>query len=292
MALGRGLGEILSEVEEAYERDLSDIDSFELESQGARVEEIAVESIAANPFQPRKHFDEQALKELSQSITEHGLLQPIVVIEKGDGYLLIAGERRLRAHKIAKLTTIKAIIANVDIDDIRLRELALIENIQRENLNAIELANSYAELIEVHNITHDDLSSIVHKSRSQITNTMRLLSLSSYAQEQLVEGRISQGHAKVLVGLDEKKQKIVIDSVIGQKLSVRDTENMVKSHKENVPATAPKAPTAKLLEKYADILAESLPFKYKLKAKSIEISFDNEKEVEKFLLQIETNKNK
>jgi len=288
MALGRGLGEILSEVEEAYEKDLSNIDSFELESQGARVEEIAVKSIAANPFQPRKHFDEQALKELSQSIVEHGLLQPIVVIEKEDGYLLIAGERRLRAHKIAKLNTIKAIIANVDIDEIRLRELALIENIQRENLNAIELANSYAELIEVHNITHDDLSSIVHKSRSQITNTMRLLSLSSYVQEQLVEGKISQGHAKVLVGLDEKQQKIVIDSVIGQKLSVRDTENMVKNHKGDLSANVPKKAKSTLLEKYTDVLAELLPFKYKLKAKSIEISFNNEKEVEDFLTQFHT----
>ncbi|MEN8727695.1 MAG: ParB/RepB/Spo0J family partition protein, partial [Sulfurovum sp.] len=151
MALGRGLGAILSEVEEAYEKDLSDIDSFELESQGARVEELPVDRISENPFQPRKHFDEQALKELSQSIAEHGLLQPIVVIEKEDGYLLIAGERRLRAHKLAKLTNIKAIIADADIDEVRLRELALIENIQRENLNAIELANSYAELIEVHN---------------------------------------------------------------------------------------------------------------------------------------------
>lgn len=287
MALGRGLGEILSEVEEAYEKDLSDIDSFELESQGARVEEIAVKRIAANPFQPRKHFDEQALKELSQSIAEHGLLQPIVVIEKEDGYLLIAGERRLRAHKLAKLTNIKAIIANVDIDEIRLRELALIENIQRENLNAIELANSYAELIEVHNITHDDLSSIVHKSRSQITNTMRLLSLSSYAQEQLSEGKISQGHAKVLVGLDEKKQKIVIDSVIGQKLSVRETENMVKNYKGDVSENVPKTPTPSLLEKYTDALAETLPFKHKLKAKSIEITFNNEKEVENFLSQLQ-----
>ena len=285
MALGRGLGEILSEVEEAYERDLSDIDSFELESQGARVEEIAVESIAANPFQPRKHFDEQALKELSQSVAEHGLLQPIVVIEKENGYLLIAGERRLRAHKLANLSTIKAIIANVDIDDVRLRELALIENIQRENLNAIELANSYAELIEVHNITHDELSSIVHKSRSQITNTMRLLSLSAYVQEQLVEGKISQGHAKVLVGLDEKKQKIVIDSIIGQKLSVRDTENMVKKYKDTSPEVAPRTETVKLLEKYADLFAERMPFKHKLKAKSIEISFENEKEVEDFLAQ-------
>jgi ParB family chromosome partitioning protein len=288
MALGRGLGEILSEVEEAYEKDLSDIDSFELEAQGARVEELAVDSISENPFQPRKHFDEQALQELSQSIVDHGLLQPIVVIEKEDGYLLIAGERRLRAHKLAKLTNIKAIIADAHIDEVRLRELALIENIQREDLNAIELANSYSELIDVHNITHDELSSIVHKSRSQITNTMRLLSLSSYVQKQLVEGKISQGHAKVLVGLDEKKQKIVIDSVIGQKLSVRDTENMVKKYKGNISENVPKTVTPSLLEKYADVLSEALPFKHTLKAKSIEISFENEKEVENFLAQFQT----
>ncbi len=292
MALGRGLGEILSDVEEAYEKDLSDIDNFELESQGARVEALPVDLITENPFQPRKHFDEQALQELSQSIVEHGLLQPIVVIEKEDGYLLIAGERRLRAHKLAKLKNIKAIIADVDIDEVRLRELALIENIQRENLNAIELANSYAELIEVHNITHDELSSVVHKSRSQITNTMRLLSLSTYAQEQLVDGKITQGHAKVLVGLDEKKQQIVIDSVIGQKLSVRDTENMVKNYKGNVSENVPKTATPGLLEKYADVLAEALPFKHKLKAKSIEISFENEKEVENFLAQLQAMNDK
>jgi len=282
MALGRGLGDILSEVEEAYEKDLSDIDSFELESQGARVEELRVDSITPNPFQPRKHFDEKALQELSQSIKEHGLLQPIVVIEKEEGYLLIAGERRLRAHQLAKLTTIKAIIADVDIDEARLRELALIENIQRENLNAIELANSYAELIEVHKITHDELSSIVHKSRSQITNTMRLLSLSGYAQKQVISGKISQGHAKVLVGLDEKKQKVIIDSIIGQKLSVRDAEKMVKNHKENKSATVTASKT-NMLEKYAKEIESALPFKYKIKAKSIEISLTNEKDIHNFL---------
>ena len=288
MALGRGLGEILSEVEEAYEKDLSDIDNFELEAQGARVEELPVDRITENPFQPRKHFDEQALQELSQSIVDHGLLQPIVVIEKEDGYLLIAGERRLRAHKLAKLTNIKAIIADAHIDEVRLRELALIENIQRENLNAIELANSYAELIEVHNITHDELSSVVHKSRSQITNTMRLLSLSSYAQKQLVAGKISQGHAKVLVGLDEKKQKVVIDSVIGQKLSVRDTEKMIKKYKENSAPNPLKATVPSLLKKYENVFKEVLPFKHTFKAKSIEISFENEKEVEAFLQQFQT----
>ena len=284
MALGKGLGDILSEVEEAYGKDLSHIDSFELEAQGARVEELGVDTITPNPFQPRKYFDENALQELSKSITEHGLLQPIVVIEKEDGYLLIAGERRLRAHKLAKLTTIKAIIADVDIDEARLRELSLIENIQREDLNAIELANSYAELIEVHKITHDELSNIVHKSRSQITNTMRLLSLSSYAQKQVVSGKISQGHAKMLVGLDEKKQKIIIDTIIGQKLSVRDAEKMIKNYKGNVSATSFKTSTPSLLERYAKELESALPFKHKIKAKSIEISLTNEKDIENFLI--------
>ncbi len=284
MALGRGLGDILSEVEEAYEKDLSHIDDFELEAQGARVEELLVDAIAPNPFQPRKHFDEKALEELSKSIKAHGLLQPIVVIEKEDGYLLIAGERRLRAHKIAKLTTIKAIIADVEIDEVRLRELALIENIQRENLNAIELANSYSELIEVHKITHDELSKIVHKSRSQITNTMRLLSLCNYVQKQVASGKISQGHAKVLVGLDKKKQKIIMDSIIGQKLSVRDAEIMVRNHKRNVTAASPATPTIpSLFEKYAKELETTLPFKHKIKAKSIEISLTNEKDIKNFL---------
>jgi len=283
MALGRGLGDILSEVEEAYEKDLSQLDSLELEAQGARVEDLAVSSITPNPFQPRKYFDEQALKELSQSIKEHGLLQPIVVIEKEDGYLLIAGERRLRAHKLANIETVKAIVADADIDEIKLRELALLENIQRENLNAIELANSYAELIEVHDITHDELSSIVHKSRSQITNTMRLLALSKYAQEHLIFDKISQGHAKTLVGLDEKKQKVIIDSIIGQKLSVRDTEIMVKNYKNtNVPSSTKKS-IPNLLNVYKKSFEKSIPFEHKVKSKSVEIFFKSESEVESFL---------
>jgi ParB family chromosome partitioning protein len=288
MALGRGLGEILSEVEEAYEKDLSELDSFELEAQGARVAELQIDTITPNPFQPRKHFDEDALRELSQSIKKHGLLQPIVVIEKVDGYLLIAGERRLRAHKLAKIDTIKAIVADAGIDDIKLRELALLENIQRENLNAIELANSYAELIEVHNITHSELSAIVHKSRSQITNTMRLLALSDYAQEQLIMGKISQGHTKVCVGLDEKKQKVLIDSIIGQKLSVRDTENMVKGYKTHIPSRNTKSKNNSFLEQYEDDLKELLPFGHKIKAKSIEIQFKNKKEIEEFLALLAT----
>lgn len=283
MALGRGLGEILSEVEEAYAKDLSSLDNSELEAQGARVAQIDVSSISPNPFQPRKHFDEKALQELSGSIKEHGLLQPIVVIEKGDGYMLIAGERRLRAHKLVNLTHIKAIIADVDIDEVRLRELALIENIQRENLNPIELANSYAELIEVHGIRHEDLSEIVHKSRSQITNTMRLLTLSKYAQEQLERNNISQGHAKVLVGLDEPKQKVIIDSIMGQKLSVREAENIVKNYKNNKNNKIRIDSKSTLTEGYEKAFNAALPFKHKVKSKSVEISFTSREEIENFL---------
>lgn len=285
MALGRGLGDILSEVEQAYENDLNGLESFELEKEVGRIEEIDVDAITPNPFQPRKHFDENALQELSQSIKVHGLLQPIVVIERDEGYLLVAGERRLRAHKLAGLETIKAIIADVKMDDLRMRELALIENIQRENLNAIELAHSYAELIEVYNITHEELARIVHKSRSQITNTMRLLSLGDYAKEQIAQGRISQGHAKILVGLDEKRQKVIIDSIIGQKLSVRDAERMVKQTKNASTAATKKTTQSQELisAEMAKEIAAHLPFNHKCKAKTIEISFENTQEVTKFL---------
>lgn len=283
MALGRGLGEILLEIEEAYSKDLSSLENSELEGKGAKVAQIEVSSISPNPFQPRKHFDEKALQELSGSIKEHGLLQPIVVLEKSDGYMLIAGERRLRAHKLADLPLIKAIIADVDIDEVRLRELALIENIQRENLNPIELANSYAELIEVHGIRHEDLSEIVHKSRSQITNTMRLLTLSDYAQRQLTEGNISQGHAKVIVGLDASKQKVIINSIVGQKLSVREAENIVKSYKNNYKEESKTQLKTTLLDNYRSAINAALPFKHKVKSKSVEISFTSTEEIENFL---------
>ncbi len=290
MALGRGLGDILLEVEDAYKKDLSDIDSFELEDAGGRVEEIPTDEIAPNPFQPRKYFDENALTELSKSIKRHGLLQPIVVIAKDDGYLLIAGERRLRAHKLANITNIKAIIADVDIDEFRMRELALIENIQRENLNAIELASSYSELIEVHKITHDELSSIVYKSRSQITNTLRLLTLSEYVKDKITSGKISQGHAKALVGLENNLQKIISDSIIGQKLSVRDTENMVKKYKMNDRVLSENI-SVNFMESHKDELITLLPFKHKIKKKSLEITFTNENDIENFLLFLKTLQN-
>ncbi|MBP9615471.1 MAG: ParB/RepB/Spo0J family partition protein [Aliarcobacter sp.] len=223
MALGRGLGELLGEVESAYESSTR--------SNKSGVNRIDVSSIKANPNQPRKIFDEEKLSDLSESIKEHGLLQPIIVIENDDNsYTLVAGERRLRAHKLAKIDKIKAII--IDADEFKLRELALIENIQRDDLNVIELAYCYAQLLNEHNITHEELSRKVFKSRTSITNTLRLLQLSSYVQQFLATDKISAGHAKVMLGLSNDEQKMVCDSIIGQKLSVRETEKLVKELKE------------------------------------------------------------
>ena len=283
MALGKGLGAILEEVSQAYEQEMVGSDQLKPEHRNNLVEELDVKEISANPYQPRKYFDEQALVELSESIKSHGLLQPIVVLEKEDGYLLIAGERRLRAHKLANINKIKAIIADVDIDSAKLRELALIENIQRENLNAIELANSYAELIEVHNITHEELSAVVHKSRSQITNTMRLLALSSYVQKKLAKGKISQGHAKILVGLDPERQKIIVDTIIGQKLSVREVEKLVQQDKQSGKPIKTAKDKMGWMKSYESDLERFLPFKHKFKSNKLEISFQDETQLQEFM---------
>lgn len=222
MALGRGLSELLGEVETAYERSTSSARSGD-------VIDIDIEQITPNPNQPRKVFDEDKLQELAQSIKNYGLLQPISVIRSKDAFILIAGERRLRASKLNGATKIKASI--IDASEHKLRELALIENIQRDDLNVIELAYSYAQLINEHSLTHEELSTRISKSRTSITNTLRLLTLCVYVQQLLGNDKITAGHAKVLIGLSEDEQKMVADSIVGQKLSVRETEQLVKQLK-------------------------------------------------------------
>lgn len=225
-ALGRGLGALISEMEQAYENNLGDNSQL--------VVEIDIDLIHPNPLQPRKSFDAGSIAELAESIKQYGVLQPILVYEENNEFFLIAGERRLRASKMAKLSSIKAII--VDIKPEKLREMALIENIQREDLNPIDLANSYSALIADYNITQDELASRVQKSRPQITNTLALLKLPQKAQNLLIEGKISQGHAKILVNLNEKDLNIALNSILGQKLSVGQSEKLVqkiKSAKQN-----------------------------------------------------------
>jgi ParB family chromosome partitioning protein len=269
--LGRGLGALLSEIEEAYENEVYQKDS---------IIEIPLKDIRPNPFQPRKHFDENSLQELGESIKNDGLLQPIVVTEDVDGYILIAGERRLRASKLAKLKTIRAIILNSD--EQRMRQFALIENIQRDELNSIELAHAYGELIKLHNITQDELSSKIHKSRTHITNTIRLLQLSQKTQKALIEKKITTGHAKVLVGLDEKQQQLIVDSVVGQKLSVREVEATIKSIKNG--KTEPSHEVKISFDfKNAKEKLSALGFKIKNSGKSLTIEFDNENHISDFL---------
>jgi ParB family transcriptional regulator, chromosome partitioning protein len=275
-ALGRGLGALLSEIEEAYDN--------ELPKRGG-VEELLLGKIRPNPYQPRKHFDPESLAELSESIKTHGLLQPIVVKEDIDGYILIAGERRLRASKLAKTKTIKAIV--VSVSDEQMRQHALIENIQRDELGVIDLAQAYQELIEIHELTHEQLSLTVHKSRAQITNTLRLLQLSEKGRRALVEGKISAGHAKVIVALEPKEQALMIDSIIGQKLSVREVEQMAKKIK--LPNTSESYAPAHVngldfssLQKRLSVLG----YKSSAKGQKLTIEFTDEAHIESFLISL------
>lgn len=278
-SLGRGLGAILEDVELAYKAELN-------EGNSDIVKDIDLDLIVENPYQPRKNFDETALRELSESIKRHGLIQPIIVIEKDGGYMLIAGERRFRATKLLGESKIKAIVA--DIESQSLRELALIENIQREDLNPIELANSYKELIDEYKITQDGLANIIHKSRVQITNTMRLLSLSAVTQEYIKEGKLTQGHAKVIVGLEPNDEKTAVDTIIGQRLSVRETENLVKNLKNKLP---PKA-AFKLDERYLERLTNlkeifsKFDVPVKIKGKKITIEFDDIADIDRLINKI------
>ncbi|MDR2790451.1 MAG: ParB/RepB/Spo0J family partition protein [Campylobacteraceae bacterium] len=277
-ALGRGLGAIFEDVEEAYRQ--------EFQHDSSRVQEIDIDKIIPNPYQPRLVFKEEALKDLAASIKKHGLLQPILVIKKDGGFMLLAGERRLRASQIAGFTAIKAIIA--DYESEKLRELALIENIQREDLNPIELGRAYQELIDEYNITQDGLSEIIHKSRAQITNTIRLLSLSEKTKQLIIENKISQGHAKVIVGLDAIDEETIVNTILGQRLSVRETENLVKQLKVN-PSSLKKRKTESNPHPSLKIMQEKMSgigLKVKIAKESLTINFKNSREMENFLERI------
>ncbi len=282
-ALGRGLDALLGEVSEAYENESSPQNS---------VVEIPLEDLEPNPYQPRKNFSEESLKELAESIKKDGLIQPIVVVENDiDGYIIVAGERRYRASKIAKQKTIKAIV--LDISKEQMQQFALIENIQRENLNPIELAKSYEALIKLHGITHEELSSIIHKSRTHITNTLRLLNLAPSTQQALIEQKISAGHAKVLVGLKPEDQELMVRSIIGQKLSVRDLEKSVKSLKIKTTSEVNKAKKSSkkedegalyLMELHKKLLQKGI--ESEVGSRTIKLTFKDQKQIDDFLKQL------
>lgn len=229
-ALGKGLGALLQGADTGKENT----------GEPGSVSMIQISSIEANPFNPRTHFEKQALEELSQSISIHGIIQPLTVRKVGqDKYQLISGERRFRASQLAGLTEVPAYVRVAN--DQTMLEMALVENIQREDLNAIEVALSYQRLIDECSLTQDQLSQKVAKSRSSITNFLRLLKLPAEVQAGVRDNQISMGHARALVSAgDEATQISIYEQVVAHGLSVRDTEALVKGELSPLTATEEK----------------------------------------------------
>jgi ParB family chromosome partitioning protein len=225
-ALGRGLGALLS--------------SDSTVDLGAEPSEVELDSIVPGPMQPRTHFDEASLESLAESIRTHGIVQPLLVRRRGDGYELIAGERRWRAAKLAGLSRVPVVVK--EVPDESLLEIALIENIQRENLNPIEEAQAYKKLIETVGLTQEALAVRVGRDRSYITNYLRLLRLPEDLQELVKEGRLSTGHARTLLALTHADlQRRVARQIIDGGLSVRATEQLVHKATEQKPSRKPSA---------------------------------------------------
>lgn len=216
--LGKGLGALIPE-ESINEDEYKKNDSVNL---------ISVNLIKANGNQPRKSFDEQKIIQLSESIKQHGIIQPVILKTNGDTYSIIAGERRWRAAKIAGIKEIPAIIMN--LSDKEILEVSLIENIQRQDLNPIEEALAYKRLIEDFKLTQEELSKRIGKSRTSVTNSLRLLNIDSRVKEYLIDGVVSEGHARALLSLENKDlQYELAQMIIDEGLSVRETEKLIKN---------------------------------------------------------------
>lgn len=234
--LGKGLSSIFGQ---DVSKVLDDIQNGDMEVERQEQSKIPVDEIRPNPYQPRKVFNDEALKELSSSIKQHGLFTPILVKKSIQGYDLIAGERRLRASKLAGLKDIPAII--VDFDDQEMMEIALLENIQREDLNVIEEAKAYEKLIQRLGYTQEQLAHRVGKSREHITNLLRLLKLPEDVQEYVVSKQLSMGHVRALLGLKtEANMRKVAKQAIDQGLSVRKVEQIVKDTNNKKTIEKPK----------------------------------------------------
>lgn len=278
-ALGRGL-------EELFSTEVLDFDTFEsniMENATTdEIQDIPINEIRPNPYQPRKSFNEEALRELSESIKNHGVFQPIIVKKGIRGYDLIAGERRLRASKMAGLDKIPAIVK--DFSDDEMREIALLENIQRENLTAIELAWAYKGIIDNLDIRQEDLALRIGKSRSHITNTLGLLNLPEEVQKMILNGELSMGHARVLSKMeDESKITGLAKKIINEGLSVHEIEEISKDEeiKKRVPITRRERNTD-----YTNIeneLKDILGTKVKVDNKKINIYFENVNDLNRIL---------
>ncbi len=270
-ALGRGL-------EQLFNNENLDVDTIERTiyetATNEEIVELNIDDLRANPYQPRKVFDENALKELSDSIKEHGVFQPIIVKKSIKGYEIIAGERRVRASKLAGLDKVPAIIRS--FTDEQMMEIALLENLQRENLSAIEEANAYKLMIEKLGITQEELALKVGKSRSHITNLLGLLRLPKDIQDMVNDSKLTMGHARVLSKFnDENQMREMADKIVNEKFSVREIESLTDSNEfeRTVKMQKRKQPEVKEFKYVEDLLSEKLDAKVKVRDKKIEISF-------------------
>ncbi len=272
--LGRGLDSLIP-IEEALYDDSSKISSDS---------EIDVRLIEPNPKQPRQNFNEEALAELASSIREHGILQPLLVTRFGDKYQLIAGERRLRAAKIAGLNKVPVIIRSLD-EQSKL-ELALIENVQRENLNPLESALSYKKLIDEFNLTQEEVAKRVGKARTTIANSIRLLSLPFDIKQGLIEGKITEGHARTLLGLENKEEQLQLyNQIISDKLNVREAE--AKSSRSNNKGKREKDPDFLAAEKrMSESLSTKVEIKRSKKGGQVVITYHSAEDLEKIFRKI------
>ncbi|MDE7329913.1 MAG: ParB/RepB/Spo0J family partition protein, partial [Clostridia bacterium] len=231
--LGKGFDELFGETSSAYEHAYEHKSPFDYtEEERKNAEDMPLDKISANPNQPRKNFDEQALRELANSIKKHGVIMPIVVNDNKDGtYMIIAGERRFRATKLAGLTSIPVVIR--DYTPREIKEISLIENLQREDLNPIEAATAMKQLMVDYKLTQDELAERIGKSRPAIANTLRLLNLCPEVIEMVAEGKLSAGHARTIVPLPAEDQQAFAKDAIKSQYSVRELEKKVRAY--NIP---------------------------------------------------------
>lgn len=283
-ALGRGLEELFNIEDVSY----SNLEEKIMEgTKPDEVKELKVEEIRTNPYQPRKIFDEEKLKELAQSISLYGVIQPIIVKKSIKGYEIIAGERRYRASVMAGKTTIPAIIR--DFSDEEMMEIAILENLQRENLNVLEEAMAYDSLMRRLNLTQEEVAKRVNKSRSHITNILGILTLPEDVKKQIAENKITMGHARVLSKLDDtEKIKYLAKKVADESLSVRELESMTSG--DETPRRHKVVKQKSLI--YQDLekeLSLYLGTKVKLNNKKLVISFVNDKDLNRILETINYN---
>ena len=247
---------------------------------------VPIDKINPNPNQPRTHFNETLLNELADSIRENGVLQPLLVRKKGKGYEIIAGERRYQASKIAGLEELPVIVK--EVDDQKMLELALIENLQRSDLNPIEEAKGYRQLIKASGMTQEALSKAVSKSRSSITNSLRLLDLPEPVQQYLFDGRLTAGHARAILAVPYEEQRIKLaDKVVAEGLSVRATENLAPLFSVGETPRAPRPVMPQSYKRAARVLRQALNTNVKVKSSrgrnKIEIEFKDEEELTRIL---------